>query len=98
MAVLGRMVRVEREGVRLVRALDEEVSRALADPHSTLVEAYAELKRHVGNPGAFAIFEKAAHFVDFTSDPVKDSITRFGDAAASFGFCPPRPTLGLFAE
>lgn len=83
---------------RLVRALDDEVSRALADPHTTRVEAYAELKRHVGNPGAFAIFEKAARFVDFTSDPLKDSITRFGDAAASFGLCPPRPTLGLFAD
>jgi hypothetical protein len=78
-------------------ALEEEVRRALADPRATLVEAHTELKRHVGNPGSFSIFEEAATFVDFTSDPVRDSVERFGEAAASFGLCPPRPATGLFA-
>jgi NitT/TauT family transport system substrate-binding protein len=83
--------------LRLGRALEEEIARALASPHTTLVEAHAELRRHVGNPGAFEIFERAAGFVDFTSDPLEASIARFGEAAASLGLCPPRPTLGLFA-
>lgn len=81
----------------LARAIDLEVTRAIADPKATLREAHAELKRHVGNPGSLALFEKAVRFVDFTSDPVRESIERFGESAASFGLCPSRPTLGLFA-
>ncbi|MBX3222593.1 MAG: ABC transporter substrate-binding protein [Labilithrix sp.] len=83
--------------VRLSRALDDEVARALDDPRATLAEAHAELTRHVGNPGAFGVFEEAARFVDFTADPLRASIERFGDAAAALGLCPPRPSDGLFA-
>ncbi|MBX3263920.1 MAG: ABC transporter substrate-binding protein [Labilithrix sp.] len=82
---------------RLAKALDVEIARALADPRATLVEAHDELKRHVGNPGAFAVFEEAARFVDFTPDPVRASIERFGDDAAALGLCPPRPADGLFS-
>ncbi|MBX3215855.1 MAG: ABC transporter substrate-binding protein [Labilithrix sp.] len=81
---------------RLTRALDVEIARAVADPRATLREAHDELKRHVGNPGAFDVFEDAARFVDFTSDPIRASVERFGDDAAALGFCPPRPTAGLF--
>jgi NitT/TauT family transport system substrate-binding protein len=81
---------------RLVRALEEEVARAKADSRATLAEAHAELKRQIGNPGAYALFEEAAHFVDFTSDPLRESIERFGAAATSFGLCGPRPATGLF--
>jgi NitT/TauT family transport system substrate-binding protein len=81
---------------RLVRALEEEVTRAKSDPNATLGEAHAELKRHVGNPGSRAIFEAAARFVDFTSDPIRQSVERFGEAAASFGLCAPHPATGLF--
>lgn len=81
---------------RLASALEEEVARAIADPHATLAEAHAELKKHVGNPGAFRIFEKAAAFVDFTSDPIRESVERFGDAASSFDLCPPNAAAGLF--
>lgn len=80
----------------LARALTTEVERAALDPNATLREAHDELKRHVGNPGAFSIFQKASEFVDFTSDPLRPSIERFGDAAVSFGLCLPHPTLGLF--
>lgn len=82
---------------RLTHALEEEVARAIADPAATLTEAYAELKRHVGNPGALKIFEKAAKFVDFTSDPLRESVERFGQDAASFNLCGPNPTANLFA-
>jgi NitT/TauT family transport system substrate-binding protein len=82
---------------RLAQALEDEVARALANPETTLKEAHTELKRHVGNPGALSIFERAVRFVDFTTDPVRESVERFGDAAASFGLCPPRPATGLFA-
>lgn len=81
---------------RLAQALEEEVARAIADPRTTLQEAHAELKRHVGNPGSFGIFERAARYVDFTSDPLRDSVERFGESAASFGLCPPRAATGLF--
>ena len=81
----------------LTHALEEEVARALADPRGALAEAHAELKKHVGNPGSLTLFEKAVSFVDFTPDPLRESIERFGDAAASFGLCPVRPATGLFA-
>jgi NitT/TauT family transport system substrate-binding protein len=82
---------------RLVHALEDEVARAVDDPRTTLAEAHTELKRHVGNPGSLSTFEKAAKFVDFTSDSLRDSVERFGDAAASFGLCAPHPATGLFA-
>jgi NitT/TauT family transport system substrate-binding protein len=90
---------VSRHGDRLellARALTAEVDRAIADPDATLHEAHDELHRHVGNPGGLNTFLKAAQFVDFTSDCLRASIERFGDAASSFGLCPPHPTLGLF--
>ena len=82
----------------LVQALGEEVDRAIADPKATLREAHAELKRHLGNPGALALFERAVRFVDFTRDPLRESIEHFGDSAASFGLCPAHPTVGLFGS
>ncbi len=81
----------------LARALAVEVERAVADPERSLREAHDELRRHLGNPGAWEIWKEAARFVDFTSDPERASIERFADAAVSFGLCPPRPTLGLFS-
>lgn len=82
----------------LARALEDEVRRAIADPKSTLREAHAELKRHVGNPGSLALFEKAAPFVDYTTDPLRESVERFGEAAASVGLCPRDPASGLFLD
>lgn len=82
--------------VQLAAALEAEVARALADPRATLAEAHAELARHVGNPGPLAIFDKASRFVDFTTDPLRESVERFGEDAASFGLCPPRAAVGLF--
>ena len=81
----------------VTRALEDEVSRAIADPLRTLAEAHAELKKHLGNPGSLALFEKAVELVDFTSDPIRTSVERFGDAAASFGLCPANPAQGLFS-
>jgi NitT/TauT family transport system substrate-binding protein len=81
---------------RLAAALRDEVTRAEADPLTTIREAHAELKKHVGNPGSLRIFEKAAAFVDFTSDPIRSSVERFADDAAGFDFCSPRPTATLF--
>ena len=80
----------------LAHALDEEVARAVSDPRAAVAEAHAELKRHLGNPGSLKLFEAAVSYVDFTSDPVRGSIERFGDDAASFGLCPARPAAGLF--
>jgi NitT/TauT family transport system substrate-binding protein len=78
-------------------ALGEEVDRAIADPEATLHEAHAELTRRVGNPGTFSLFQKASAFVDFTRDPLRPSVERFGAAAATLGLCPAHPTDGLFS-
>jgi NitT/TauT family transport system substrate-binding protein len=81
----------------LATALEDEVARAIADPATTLSLAHAELKRHVGNPGRYETFVRASALVDFTFDPLRASVERFGDAAAGFGLCPPHATAGLFA-
>ena len=80
----------------LARALEVEVARATVDFRTTLAEAHAELKRHVGNPGRLALFERAVAFVDFTTDPLRASVERFGEDARSFGLCGATPTSGLF--
>ena len=83
---------------RLRHALDTEVTRALVDPLTCLREAHAELTRRMGNPGKLRLFEAAAAFVDFTSDPIRSSIDDFGDAAARLGFCGPEPSAHLFRD
>ena len=81
----------------LSATLAAEVDRAGASLESTLDEAYAEMKRHVGNPGARKIFTAAAKFVDFTSDPIPSSFARFAEDAAAMGFTPgPGGDHGLF--
>jgi phosphoadenylyl-sulfate reductase (thioredoxin) len=83
--------------VALARALEGEVERAVADPGRARDEAYVELRRRVGNPGARSVFDAAWRFVDFTSDPVEGSIVRFGEDAHALGLCPESPSSGLFA-
>jgi NitT/TauT family transport system substrate-binding protein len=72
----------------LSAALGEEVTRARTGLEVTLDEAYAEMKRHVGNPGSRKVFSAAARFVDFTSDPIRSSFARFAADAAALGFTP----------
>lgn len=82
----------------LAVALAEEAARAETALEITLDEAYAEMRRHVGNPGARKIFTTAARFVDFTADPIRSSFTRFAEDAAAMGFTPgPGGDSGLFA-
>lgn len=82
----------------LKRALVDEVRRAQRDPHTAGAEAYAELKRHVGNPGSRAIFDAALAFIDFTEDPLVDSLRGFARQAAALDLCPPDATDGLFDD
>jgi NitT/TauT family transport system substrate-binding protein len=78
-------------------ALAEEVARARSTPEVTLDEAYAEMKRHIGNPGSRKIFTAAARFVDFTTDPIPASFARFAADAAAMGFTSgPGGDRGLF--
>lgn len=85
--------------VRLAAALADEVARARSSPEETLDEAYAEMKRHVGNPGSRRVFANAARFVDFTTDPIRSSFARFAEDAAAMGFTPgPSGDRGLFRE
>ena len=82
---------------RLAAALAEEVARARSSVEATLDEAYAEMKRHVGNPGARAVFSAASRYVDFTIDPIRSSFARFAEDAAAMGFTPgPGGDHGLF--
>lgn len=82
----------------LAVALAEEVARARTSVEATLDEAYAEMKRHVGNPGAREIFTTASRFVDFTADPLRSSFARFAEDAAAMGFTAgPGGDRGLFS-
>lgn len=81
----------------LSTALADEIARAGTSLETTLDEAYAEMKRHVGNPGARKVFTSASRFVDFTTDPIRSSFTRFAEDAAAMGFTPgPGGDRGLF--
>jgi hypothetical protein len=76
--------------------LSEEVVRAQRDPKTTAEEAYAELKRHVGNPGSRAVFDAALKYIDFTNDPLRASIESFAEQAAALGLCGANAANGLF--
>jgi hypothetical protein len=78
---------------RLVKALDEEIARALRDPATTREEAYAELTSRVGNAGSRIDFDAAWSFMDVTSDPLPASIATFASRAAVLGFVPPGATI-----
>jgi NitT/TauT family transport system substrate-binding protein len=71
---------------RLVHALEDEVARAQSNPRDVLEEAYTELRRHIGNPGSRSVFDAAARYMDFTSDPVASSFLRFAEYAAALRF------------
>jgi NitT/TauT family transport system substrate-binding protein len=82
---------------RLVTALDEEVARALRDPAATRAEAYAELKRRIGNPGKRADFDAAWSFIDFTSDPLRPTVEELARRAQRLDLLPQTATIaGLF--
>lgn len=84
---------------RLVEALRDEVDRAVRDPATTRDEAYAELRRTIGDPGKRVVFDEAWRFIDFTSDPVRSSIDVFGARARALGLVPPdASTAGLVGE
>jgi NitT/TauT family transport system substrate-binding protein len=82
----------------LVQALADEVTRAKQDPELVIAEAHQMLTKRMGNPGSVKLFVKAAAYVDFTSDPLRASIERFGESAATLGLCPPHPTAHLFRD
>jgi NitT/TauT family transport system substrate-binding protein len=82
----------------LVQALAEEVTRAKQDPEQVIAEAHRTLTKRMGNPGSVKLFVKAASYVDFTSDPLRTSVERFGESAATLGLCPPHPTAHLFRD
>jgi len=83
---------------KLAAALADEVSRALHNLEHTLDEAHAELTRRIGNPGQRSLFTRASAFVDFTDDPLRGSIERFGEAATTLGLSPPDATTHLFRD
>jgi len=82
---------------KLVAALKDEVERARSSPKETLDEAYTQMKEWVGNPGSRRIFDAAAKYVDFTSDPLPASFARFARDAADLGLTPdPNGDRGLY--
>jgi NitT/TauT family transport system substrate-binding protein len=82
---------------RFVDALRSEVERAAADPAAARGEAYAELRRRIGNPGARTIFDAAGEHVDFTTDPLRASVEKFATDAAAVGLVPARLAASPFA-
>lgn len=70
---------------KLAVALREEVARARRDPEATRSEAYAELRRRVGNPGKREDFDAAWSFIDFTPDPLRQTVVELGRRASTLG-------------
>lgn len=88
-ALAARADRSDDSSIRALAAvLKDEIARARRAPEQTLDEAYAELRRHVGNPGSRSVFDAAARFVDFTDDPLPSSFVRFAEDAANLGLTP----------
>lgn len=82
---------------RLVTALEEEVDRAVNDPARCRDEAYAELTRAIGNPGSRPDFDAAWSFLDFTNDPLRETVEELGRRAKTLGLVPqPASIEGLF--
>lgn len=82
---------------RLVTALGEEVDRAVDDPSSCRDEAYAELSRTIGNPGKRSDFDAAWSFIDFTNDPLRETVEELGRRAKRLDLVPQSASIeGLF--
>ena len=83
------VARADRAGdgrvLRLASALEEEVARSLRDPTATRSEAYAELRRRVGNAGDRADFDAAWSFIDFTPDPLRSTVRELARRAEKLG-------------
>ena len=92
--LVSRAARAEDASVkRLLTALNDEVARALREPATTREEAYAELTGRVGNAGKRADFDAAWAFIDFTTDPLPDSIEIFAKRATALGLVPPGASI-----
>jgi len=82
---------------RLVTALEDEVERAAQDPARTREEAYAELTRTIGNPGKRWDLDAAWSFMDFTSDPLRETVEELGRRAKRLDLVPHSASIdGLF--
>jgi NitT/TauT family transport system substrate-binding protein len=82
---------------RMLAAIGAEIDRAQAKSADLEEESYAELKRLVRNPGKRDIFARALGYIEFTRDPLRDSVQRFADDAHALGLVPQLSCASLFA-
>jgi NitT/TauT family transport system substrate-binding protein len=82
---------------RVLDVIHATIDRARAEPEVARRHVYEEMKRHVGNPGAFGDLERAWSRVDFTRDPLPATVARFAEDAAALGLTPAVACSDLFS-
>jgi NitT/TauT family transport system substrate-binding protein len=81
-----------------VRAVHDEIARANASPAETEDATYAEIKRLIVNAGPRATFHEGTKFVEFTADPLAESIRQVAADAHALGLMPTCDCGPLFAN
>jgi NitT/TauT family transport system substrate-binding protein len=81
---------------RLVRALEDEVRRAIQSPADTRGLVNDELARSLGKRLPVQLLEAAWPYVDFTNDPLPDALETIALDAAELGLAPRTTCKTLF--
>jgi NitT/TauT family transport system substrate-binding protein len=81
-----------------LRAHAAEVAHLRAHPDDARTTANAALGRLLGRPLSPSVLTSAWSRIDFTTDPLPDTLTRSARAAQSLGFLPPGSLGGLVSS
>jgi NitT/TauT family transport system substrate-binding protein len=81
---------------RVVTAIAAEVEHARAFPEETREQVRVELGRLLGKALPRPLVDEAAHWVDFTTDPLPDAIETLAHDAAVLGLAPQTSVKTLF--
>jgi NitT/TauT family transport system substrate-binding protein len=96
-AARGDFVRdVGPVAARITTAMGDEIDRAARLPEETRELARNELGRLLGKALPRALIEEAAHWVDFTRDPLPDALETLAHDAADLGLAPETSCKTLF--
>jgi hypothetical protein len=81
---------------RVVAAIAAEVEHARAFAEETREQVRLELGRLLGKPLPRPLVDEAAHWVDFTTDPLPDAIATLAHDASVLGLAPQTSVTALF--
>lgn len=82
---------------RIATAFQDEIARAARLPDETREQARLELGRLLGKSLPSALIEEAAHWVDFTADPLPDALETLAHDAWTLGLAPQTTCKTLFS-